>query len=284
MKSIFTTLLAAAGLSLPVSAQVTLSAKVFLQGALLNSSSANLMRNDLQTKGLLPAASTAAYPLLPMVTYAAINSSAGPAGPVVDWVQVQLRDAATPATVIESRAFLLQADGDVVTPAGGTSLSFSAPPGNYFVAVLHRNHLGVMTLAAQTLSAVPVPIDFTTGAGSYGTNAQYLSGGINAMWPGNANQTLNANGKHCVCYNSGPSDVDHIRDAVKNASGNLAHITTYVGPSVTNVYHISDLNLDGDVRYSTSPSDVDFTRRVVVGYPANLTFLITYADCVEQLP
>lgn len=156
---------------------------------------------------------------------------------------------------------------------------------SYYVTVLHRNHLGIMTLGAQTLSAIPSLIDFMTGVGTtYGTYAQYLSGGIHAMWPGNANQTLNANGKHCVCYNSGPSDVDHIRDAVKNATGNIAHLTTFNGPSVTNVYHVADLNMDGNVRYSSSPSDVDFTRRVIVGYPANLTFLITFADCVEQLP
>ncbi len=65
---------------------------------------------------------------------------------MTDWVVVELRDAATPTTVIDSRAAILQKDGDVVDIDGMSPVGFiGATPGMYHIVVRHRNHLGVMT-------------------------------------------------------------------------------------------------------------------------------------------
>ena len=83
---------------------------------------------------------------------------------VVDWVIVELRDAvdavsATGATKIAEQAAFLLRDGSVVDLDGSSTLEFSvSATNNLFVAVWHRNHLGVMSA---------VPISGTGGSYSY---------------------------------------------------------------------------------------------------------------------
>ena len=69
---------------------------------------------------------------------------------VVDWVLVELRQPAT--TVVRRRAAFIKKDGSIVDLDGSSSLGFNVPTGNYFVAVRHRNHLGVMTQNQVLLS------------------------------------------------------------------------------------------------------------------------------------
>ncbi|MBK8338906.1 MAG: hemagglutinin protein, partial [Flavobacteriales bacterium] len=64
----------------------------------------------------------------------------------MDWVVVELRDNTNPASIVASRAALIQRDGDVVSTNGTTPVLFDQAPGIYRVALRHRNHLGVMTL------------------------------------------------------------------------------------------------------------------------------------------
>ncbi|MBK8565881.1 MAG: right-handed parallel beta-helix repeat-containing protein [Saprospiraceae bacterium] len=113
----------------------------------------------------------------------------------VDWVFLELRDSLNPATVIATRSALLQRDGDVVDLDGLSPVAFHGVlPGNYHLAVRHRNHLGAMTGSTVGLSANKVPIDFTSIA-TYGTNAQTdLGGGRMGLWSGdgNANGVINA--------------------------------------------------------------------------------------------
>ena len=65
---------------------------------------------------------------------------------IVDWVFVELRSAAAPQQVVSTRCALVQRDGDVVDADGSSPVRLSAVPGNYHVAIRHRNHLPVMTL------------------------------------------------------------------------------------------------------------------------------------------
>ncbi|MFK7971384.1 MAG: FG-GAP repeat protein [Bacteroidia bacterium] len=65
---------------------------------------------------------------------------------IVDWVILELRDTANPATVVHSRAALLLKNGLIVDVNGTSAPQLnvnSAMP--YYLAVVHRNHLGVMT-------------------------------------------------------------------------------------------------------------------------------------------
>jgi hypothetical protein len=88
---------------------------------------------------------------------------------IVDWVFVELRDQTTPATVLETRAALLQADGDVVDTDGTSSVYFSSVNcGSFYVGIRHRNHLAVRTSAVAMLSDVTTVIDFTATTPTYG--------------------------------------------------------------------------------------------------------------------
>lgn len=124
---------------------VSLAPKVFLQGPL----SGSLMDVDLNTNNLVPVADP--YMGSEMLVGAGLAPTTGPEK-VVDWVMVEIRDAATGATVVASRPALVQSDGDVVSSDGVSPVTLLAPAGNYHVAIRHRNHLGVMTNAPVALN------------------------------------------------------------------------------------------------------------------------------------
>ncbi|RLD59640.1 MAG: hypothetical protein DRJ05_06120, partial [Bacteroidetes bacterium] len=99
---------------------------------------------------------------------------------VVDWVLVELRDAADassalPATVIARQAAFLMNDGSIVGLDGDKDKAclVSAPPitNNLFVVIYHRNHLKVMSAVPVTESGGVYSYDFTTG-----TNQAYADG------------------------------------------------------------------------------------------------------------
>lgn len=103
---------------------------------------------------------------------------------IVDWLFVELRDKTTPANVVATRAALLQKDGDVVDLDGVSPLKFTTNVDDYYLAIRHRNHLGVMSNATLSLSSTTTAIDFTDSAtATWGTNAQVdLGGGVMALW------------------------------------------------------------------------------------------------------
>ncbi|MEZ4686237.1 MAG: hypothetical protein R3B47_09270 [Bacteroidia bacterium] len=78
---------------------------------------------------------------------------------IVDWILVEFRDQNRPDSVIYSRAGLLLKDGSIVDVDGQSGievpLTATTP---YYVAIIHRNHLGVMT--ANPIAPLAV-IDFS---------------------------------------------------------------------------------------------------------------------------
>ena len=135
-----------------------LSLTVFLQGPY---STADLdMNDDLRVQDLL--GSDEPYAAL---GYNHVSSGGGESvvndilniatqNAIVDWVFVELRDATDNTIVVAARSALLQKDGDVVDLDGVSPLSFPGiTKGNsYFIAVRHRNHLGVMTASTEQLN------------------------------------------------------------------------------------------------------------------------------------
>src|SRR5690606_14875273 len=94
---------------------------------------------------------------------------------IVDWVVVELRSATMPAQIVEAQCALLQRDGDVVAADGSSVLHFSAPEGDYHIAVRHRNHLGCMTATTRSLTTAATMVDFGLSAtATYGTDARNL--------------------------------------------------------------------------------------------------------------
>lgn len=72
-----------------------------------------------------------------------------------DWVLLELRDVGNPVKRVAAKATLLQRDGDVINAeTGSTNIVFrGVPPGNYYVVLRHRNHIGVMTATRLELNS-----------------------------------------------------------------------------------------------------------------------------------
>lgn len=113
----------------------------------------------------------------------------------VDWVMVELRTINN-NIVLAARSALLQKDGDIVDLDGRSPLSFPgiASEGSYYVAIRHRNHLGIRTLNSVAMSQTPTSLDLTTGTSLVvgGANAlNLLSSGVYGLFCGD----FDANGQ-----------------------------------------------------------------------------------------
>ena len=97
------------------------------------------------------------------------------ANSVVDWVLLELRDPNDISEVVATRSALLLRNGRVVSTDGVGQPDFGeVPPGSYYLAIRHRNHIGVASSALLDFSGVAteVSVDFTDGSElGYGTNA-----------------------------------------------------------------------------------------------------------------
>ena len=121
---------------------------------------------------------------------------------VVDWVLVELRDAAsaasaTAATRIARMAAFLLKDGSVVAIDGSSNLLFSnSIIQQLFVVVYHRNHLGVLSASALPQAGGVYSYNFTTGAGQAygGSSAQNeITTGVWGLISGDNNADGNVN-------------------------------------------------------------------------------------------
>jgi len=193
-----------------------LNLKVFLQGP-YNSGTGlmtDLLRDDPNTGGVDPVIPTTqpySAGLDPRFTRvgiydgsSSVNETVNPSvfnvtgnDAIVDWVYISTLDPATPSTKLQTRAALLQRDGDIVDLDGTSPLSLPIDAdGNYHILISHRNHLSIRTASAQALSDVPAPVsyNFTTAQtqafqdGTITTNAAMAQNGSTyLMWAGNAN-------------------------------------------------------------------------------------------------
>jgi len=124
--------------------------------------------------------------------YYASGGSVGfiPNTSVVDWVLVQLRDAssasaALPATNIATTPAFVMDDGSIITLDGSSQLSFDVTPlNNLYVAIWHRNHLGVISANPLTEIEGIYPYDFTTSASQVygGSSAQVQLSSVPEIW------------------------------------------------------------------------------------------------------
>jgi hypothetical protein len=231
-----------------------LAPKAFLQGPY--DASKGMMNDNLRTASLIPttspqdATATADVSVVNNPNNSALNMSPDA---IVDWVLVELRDNANPATIKGSAAALVQRDGDIVAVDGVSPVVINVPAltSGYYVAVKHRNHLGVMTgTAMPMLAGATAVIDFTTMANgtvaaagsvgqSWGDTAQKdLTGGNFGMWAGDVTK----NGE--LQYSGSGNDRLLILQKLSyNILGNVSQYTQ------------EDVNLDGQVLYSGSGND-----------------------------
>ncbi|WP_299886069.1 glycosyl hydrolase [uncultured Lacinutrix sp.] len=252
------------------------SPKAYLQGALLNPNvgEEHLMRDDLRIAGLIPTISPYSDGLtcdLSVFNTGGTSGTGANNDDIVDWVFVELRDAIDNTVLRISQSALLQRDGDIVNFDGISSLEFNIANTDYYLVVKHRNHLGVMTVNAVTLSGATTTIDFTNASSSitFGTDAQTTFGmpnGVVAMWAGDTN------GDGRLNYSGALSDVPGIRSQVFNDPDN----SVFGGPPVASYqsegYNGTDVDMNGLTVYSGGSSDVLHVRNNIFNNPSNSIF------------
>lgn len=170
-------------------AGISLDLLVFLEGPFSTSE----MATNLNALGLIPLAQP--YNISPWNYNGTENVPAIPNPDVVDWVLVELRDAAnansaTEATRLSRQAGFLLKDGSVVGLDGSSILQFNnSYTQQLFVVVWHRNHLGIMSANGITSTGGIYTYDFSVSESQvHGGSAGYnnIGSGVWGMVAGNA--------------------------------------------------------------------------------------------------
>ncbi len=255
---------------------IAVSTKVMLQGAY--NASTLLMRDDLRTKNLIPllqpySIDGFAYQGVEQTTASVLATTGNNA--IVDWVLVELRSKTDGKTVVSRKAALVQRDGDVVAADGSSVLRFTGVlPGDYYLAIRHRNHLGVMTAGPVALKVTSPTVDFSAPATStYGSNARTAIKGVALLWAGNANadKMLIANGAY--------QDTGVVYAEVLSAKLNSSFSSNYI----VSGYKLSDFNMDGECIFTGPSNDTNTLIANVLTHPDNTGFNANFI-VREQMP
>ncbi len=152
-----------------------------------------------------------------------------PNGDIVDWVLVDIRDAATvgaatPATSIGMQAAFLRNDGKIVDLNGDPVISFAnaSVTNSLFVVIFPRNHVPVISGNAVTQTGGVYTYDFSSGENQVrgGANGHKdIGAGVWGMFSGNSNGD----------YNVDDTDKD----------------TNWMSEAGSSGYLSSDVNMDG---------------------------------------
>jgi len=176
----------------------------------------------------------------------------------VDWVKIQLRDAGDRTSVLYSFARFIDQDGQIINQDGSDCKMTGVASGSYYVAIMHRNHFGVVSNSTVNLADSPTLTFKGAQAtawqdGSVSTNAamKEVETGVFALWDGDAN------GDGQVQYASGANS-DQV--TVLNAVG-----TTTPGNIISSTYSNSDVNMDGDIQYASGANSDQVSILNVVG-------------------
>jgi hypothetical protein len=251
-------------ISINVNASIVVNVKAILSGPYITS--AGLMQDSLRIKNMIPTIEPyGALPYSPIFTHAS-NSNIGMActnpsllnntsvitdsNAIVDWVFLQVRDASDATNVLASRSALLKRNGNVVREDGVSPVTFQGiAPGNYFISIKHRTHLGLMSDAYLALSETPTLIDYTNASATYFsraspnnnasplTGASRIMGGKRAMYTGNCNIGTTAWSRFITYNNTLNSD----RTSLVAQTGSSG---TVIG------YSIFDIDMNGYARFN----------------------------------
>jgi hypothetical protein len=270
-----------------------LNLKVFLQGS-YNSGTGmmtDLLRDDPATGGVDPVIpTTQPYSASLNARFTrvgiydgtgSVNETVNPSvfnttgnDAIVDWVYLSTLDAATGATKLQTRAALLQRDGDIVDLDGTSPVSMPIDDdNNYHLLISHRNHLSVRTATAQALAdntvlAYNMTDDQSKAYQNPGisTNAAMAqNGSAYLMWVGNVNldDYVRVTSQAIPPI---PSDAAYLLGTVLSGNPN----GTITG------YSVGDINMDRKVRATSQaippiPSDISFILGTVLSGNNNAT-------------
>ena len=226
-----------------------------------------LMSDALRSEGLIPlvepfSALGYSYINAPSGLMTTLNVLAGTGEQApVDWVIVEMRSIDFPDVIIASRPALITRNGDIIDRDGDPYVNFPGiAPGNYRLAIRHRNHLGVLSGGTHYMTQEPWQlIDFsaTGGIPLYGGSASTtVVGGKRCLWPGDVNFSG-------VVNYTGPNND---RDMILQALGGISPTATING-----AYHSCDVNMNGIVSYTGPANDRDIILQTIGGVvPTNV--------------
>ncbi len=279
--------------------QIMLQSKAFLQGAML--SNEGLMQDKLRVKNLIPLVEpytglTIYANTAPIFTpigsggetiAATVLETTGPDA-IVDWVFLELRWEYDPSKVISTRSALIQRDGDIVDIDGDSPVQFNIPADNYFLAVRHRNHLGVMTKEAIPLKRNSLnTIDFTKNSESCYVledtpkSSQYPMvqiGETLCLWGGNSN------GDNKLIFQGPELDQEKLFFDIALHPDNISDDGFPNYNFIIKGYLQGDNNMDGELRYQGPNNDIDALQFFnILQHKENERFL-TNKIIYEQLP
>jgi len=202
------------------------SLKAFLQGPF----SGGTMTTTLNTNSLIPADSP----------YGTGETGVTIPADITDWIKIEIRDAADASNILNTYSKFIKNDGQIYELDGTSIPKFKDAPTTGYVAVRHRNHLGIRTSSVLDFSTTPSH-DFTTASSqAYGTDPmKEVTSGVWGMWSGNAS------GDNTVKYNGSSNDRVKILVKVGFSTPN----------NIVNGYFNEDINMDGDVKYNGSAND-----------------------------
>jgi hypothetical protein len=249
-----------------------------------------LMADSLRKKGYIPLKEP--YTGLPAFNHVgagggeevspSILDRTGPDA-IIDWVFLELRSALDSTVVIETRAALIQSDGDIVDLDGQSNVRFPVEPANYYLVLRHRNHLGIMTKTALPFKEkATAVIDFSDpNTATFGEYAQLLLNGRTVLWGGNADPD-----KYLVLRGGGLGLPDGVRiffDVfLAYGQANPGKPLSY--NNVLHGYYGSDVNLDGRVKYQGPKNDIDANLFFnIIFHPKNTTYKLNFF-ITEQVP
>lgn len=241
------------------------------QGSFTTEGNAWKMRTDLLEDGILPTED----PYGTMSQFTHVNNSYGSETiddsdvlsvsnpyPIVDWVFLDLRSADDPTVTVITRSVLVKKDGQLVDVDGNTNIALDVEYGDYYIAIRHRNHLGVMTAAPYTIGGAEAPvIDFRNpSTQTWGNNAQvYMDANTRALWSGDAN----SDGQVIFQGSNGDNEEGffNVLSAPENTESQVNYIYTgYTG---------ADLNLNCETIYQGGANDNDERFFNILLHPEN---------------
>ncbi len=244
----------------------------FLEGAYDGNEA---MRNDLLKNNLLPLQQP--YNIEPFSYNGneAVENYDAFSPNTVDWILAELR-IDSGKTILEQKAGLLMKNGGITHPDGST-LVFDNLSNNtdYYIAIRHRNHLGIMTgEPIDLVSSKNDSINFIDpNTLTYGNLAQTNKLDQMMLWSGRTNES------NQVIFQGANNNPNNIFFKVLTDSLNQSLQINYVDEG----YECEDVNMDGQTIYQGSNNDPNNIFFNVISHPANtnnnLNFII-----IEQLP
>jgi len=226
---------------------IEVKAKVILQGAY--NSTTGLMDNSISINNLLPLSQP--YNVSPW-NYPGSEHLRSNNTNIVDWVLLELRDTST-TIVKDRRAGFLLTNGDIVDTSLTHGLYFyhGKNNGKYYITILHRNHLSVMTKYMQKLpNSTAFDFSDTLNYPPYGGGRRAvieLTGtgvGKFAMIAGD----INNDGR--IRYSGASNDRGPVLTKLVNLTGQ-----NLITGSFNNIYLNEDANMNTVLRYSGSKND-----------------------------